>query len=165
VGAFPQPYYDNRPRYAVVNEAYAPMPYARPVVDVRLAPAVVQAQISIGGPGWGATAVIGGPAGPARPGPALPVGIGVGINLGGPAVVERREVIEERYRHDHRHEGWRGPDRYRHSPPSRYYAGRAPVERPIFNRGTAQHPLPRVAPQHPTRMPRRMDQENPSRHH
>ncbi|MGD0838709.1 MAG: hypothetical protein ABSB49_18895 [Polyangia bacterium] len=167
VGAFPPPYYDDRPRYAVVNEAYAPIPYPRPAVDVRLAPGVVQAQIAVGGPGWGVAAVIGGPVaptpapvlvapGPARPGPAVPIGIGVGINLGGPPVVERREIVDERYRHDHRREGWRGPERYHHPPPAHYFAGRAPVERPIFNRGTAQHPLPRVAPQHPAH-PRRLE--------
>jgi hypothetical protein len=175
VGAFPQAYYDDRPRYAVVNDAYAPMPYARPTVDVRAAPPMVQAQVAIGGPGWGVTAVIGGPVGPVAPGPvapgpvapgpALPIGIGVGINLGGPAVVGRREIIDERYRHDHRHEGWRGPERFHHPPRSRYYAGRAPVDRPLLVRGNAQHPMPRVAPQHAGHPPRHMDHENPAHHH
>jgi len=118
VGNFPPAYYNDRPRYATINEAYAPMPYARPVVDVQVAPPSVRAEIAIGGPGWRAGAVVGGPpapvyAAPPAPGPA--VQIGVGINLGGPAVVERREYIEEpgydrRERwHDRRgwHEGWR----------------------------------------------------------
>jgi hypothetical protein len=162
VGNFPPSYYNERPRYAVINDAYAPMPYARPVVDVQVAPAMVRAEISIGGPGWRASAVVGGPPAPVyvpppppppSPGPA--VQIGVGINFGGPpAVVERREIIERRegYEdrrrpHDHgRHEGWRSPfhvDERR--PPSRYVAGPAPVRQPLFNRSRPQ-PRPGMGP-------------------
>ena len=125
VGNFPPSYYDERPRYGAINAAYAPMPYARPVVDVQVAPPSVRAELSIGGPGWRAGAVVGGPPAPVYvappPPPGPPVQIGVGINLGGPAVIERREYIEERdygrhegWRDDHgRHEGWRD-DRGRH---------------------------------------------------
>ena len=38
VGTYPQVYYDQRPRYVVVNDAYAPIVYTRPVVDVTVAP-------------------------------------------------------------------------------------------------------------------------------
>jgi hypothetical protein len=165
VGNFPSAYYDDRPRYAVINEAYAPMTYARPMVDVQLVPPMLRAEISIGGPGWRASALVGGPpapvyvAPPPPPGPA--VQIGVGINLGGPpAVIERREYIEERRYHDHgRHEGWREPPRFgergRREPPSRYAPAHAPVNAPLFNRAPPQHhgPAPRFAPtQRPTPM-------------
>jgi len=157
IGNFPPAYYDDRPRYAVINDAYAPMPYARPVVDVQVAPAVVRAEITFGGPGWRASAIVGGPPAPVYvappPAPAPAVQIGVGINLGGqPGVVERREYIDERYRRDHgRHEGWRerrgeydGP---RRGPPSRFIApGPAPVRAPLLVRGTPSSPMPRVAP-------------------
>jgi len=157
VGNFPPAYYDERPRYAVINEAYAPMPYARPVVDVQVAPAMVRAEISVGGPGWRAHALLGGPpapvyvAPPPPPPPGPPIQIGVGINLGGPPV-ERRELIEERRaHHGHgRHEDWRGPGRFdghpsRH-PPSRFIAGPAPVKGPLLQRAQPQGPGPRFAP-------------------
>jgi hypothetical protein len=165
VGNFPPAYYDERPRFAVVNEAYAPLPYVRPVVDIHVAPPMVQAQIAIGGPGWSATALVGGPPVPVivPPLPLAPVpipvgvGVGVGINLGGPAVIERREIIDERYHHDHgRHEGWRGPDRFHdhghRGPPSRFVAGPAPVQRPLLSRGNEQHPMPYVQSQRPAPM-------------
>jgi hypothetical protein len=153
VGNFPPAYYDERPRYAAINEAYAPMPYARPVVDVAVAPPMVRAEISFGGPGWAARAVVGGPPVPFVPPPPLPgppVQIGVGINLGGPpAVVERREVYDGRYRHDHgRHEGWREHPRFeeRHGHPARFIAGPAPVREPLLQRGRAPAPMSRAAP-------------------
>jgi hypothetical protein len=176
VGKFPPAYYDERPRYAVINEAYAPMPYARPVVDVQVAPPMVRAEISLGGPGWRASAVLGGPPAPAYgappPPPGLPIQIGVGINLGGPAIIERREYIDERdhgrherwhdgrgwhegWRDDHgrhegwhddhgRHEGWREHDR--HPPAARFAPARAPVNRPLFQRAQPQRPGPHFAP-------------------
>jgi hypothetical protein len=162
VGSFPPAYYDERPRYAVINEAYAPMPYARPVVDVQVAPPMFRAEIAFGGPGWRAGAVMGVPVAPMPvmipPPPPLgaPVQVGVGINIGGPpTVIERREIIQERYdqRHDHgRHEGWREGDSFRyhprHGPPSRFVAGPAPVRQPLFGRA-APHtaaPAPAYAP-------------------
>ncbi len=163
VGSFPPAYYDDRPRYAAINDAYAPLPYTRPVVDVQVAPPSVRAEISIGGPGWRASAVVGGPPAPGYvapppppPGPALQ--IGVGINLGGPPVVggpmiERREIIEDRRDHDHgRHEGWREPPRFRdhgHRPaPARYAPVRAPVTAPLLHRAEPRRPgpSPRFAP-------------------
>jgi hypothetical protein len=158
VGSFPPVYYQQRPRFAVVNEAYVSLPYVRPVVDVHVAPPALQAEISIGGPGWSASAVVGAPAVPGfvPPPPPIPVpvpvGVAVGVNLGGPAVVQPGEIVREPRRHDQgRHVGWREPERFhgRRPPPSRFIVGHAPVERPIFRRGTAQHPVPRVVPQHP----------------
>ena len=163
VGAFPPAYYDDRPRYQVINEAFAPMPYARPVVDVQVAPVAVRAELSFGGPGWRASAVVGGPPVPVFvPPPAAPVQVGIGINLGGgqPGYVERREVYDERYHHDHgRHEGWREHGRYeehgRHGQPARYIAGPAPVREPLLRpgRGPGQGPhfapAPRPAPSSP----------------
>jgi len=150
VGNFPPAYYDERPRYATINDAYAPMPYARPMVDVQVAPPMVRAEISIGGPGWRANALVGGPPAPiyVAPPPPPAVQIGVGINLGGPpAVIERREYIEERRHHDHgRHEGWREPPRFgepgRREPPARYAPVHAPVNAPMFNRAPPQHAGP-----------------------
>jgi hypothetical protein len=158
VGSFPPSYYDERPRFAVVNEAYAPLPYARPQVDIHVAPAVVQAQVSIGGPGWSASAIVGGPAVPIVvqpvvplaplpvlvPGVPVPVPVGVGVGIGGPV------VVAPGYYHDHgRHEGWRGPERFHghRPPPSRFIAGPAPVQGPLLRRGNAYHPMPTIAPQ------------------
>jgi hypothetical protein len=152
VGSFPQTYYDERPRYGAINEAYAPMPYARPIVDVRVAPPVVAAEISLGGPGWRAAAVVGGPAVYVAPTPAVQVGVGINIGgppimVGGPAYVEDR-----RYYHDHgRHEGWRH-EGWRHDPgprfhgpaPARYAPMRAPVDRPVFQRGGRPSPSPHL---------------------
>jgi hypothetical protein len=147
VGTFPPAYYEERPRFAVVNEAYVPLPYARPVVDIHVAPPVVQAEVSIGGPGWRANALVGGPPVPVPMG----VGIGIGINIGGPAVFERREVVEERYHHDHgrhegwrRNEGWRGPDRF-HDHGYREHGYRPaparfrPAPGPVFGRCNHRH--------------------------
>jgi hypothetical protein len=165
VGSFPQAYYDERPRYAVINEAYAPMPYARPVVDVQVAPPVVAAEISFGGPGWRGAAVLGGPAVYVAP-PSPAVQVGLGINIGGPSVMVGpgpvfvggpTYVEDRRYHHDHgRHEGWRH-EGWRHDPgprfhgpaPARYAPMRAPVDRPLFRGGPgrpASHFSPAPAP-------------------
>ena len=157
VGGFPQAYYDERPRYAVVNEAYAPVPYVRPMVDIHVAPAVVQAEVSIGGPGWRASAMVGGPALPLLIPPVVPVPVAafpvpvpiapvpVGVGIGGAA------VFDGRYHHDHgRHEGWRGPEplhEHGHGPPSRFFARPAPGparpfrgQAPMGTRGPAHAP-------------------------
>jgi hypothetical protein len=186
MGNFPRAYYDERPRYAAINEAYAPMPYARPVVDIQVAPPMVRAEISLGGPGWRASAVMGGPPAPVYvappPPPGLPVQIGVGINLGGPALIERREYIDERRYHDHgrhegwhegwhddhgRHEGWREHDH--RPPPSRFAPSHAPVNRPLFQRAQPQRTGPHFAPAS-TRgpapaSPGRHDDHHQDRHH
>ncbi len=122
VGAYEPVYYSERSRYAVVNEVYTPIVYARPVVDVTVAPPAFHGEIVAAGPGWRAGAVVGAPvvsAGVVFAAPPPPVvQVGVGVNFGGPpAVVERRDVYI-RDRHDngrhrgwdkHNHDGWRGP--------------------------------------------------------
>ena len=168
VGNYPPSYYDERPRYVTINEAYAPLPYARPVVDVQVAPVGFRGEVSVGGPGWRAGAVVGGPPAPvyAPPPPAPVVQIGVGINLGGgpSGVVERREVIErreyidERHHHgDHgRHEGWREEPRFRERP--RYESPRresAPMQYAHPGRGPAREPAVPAQFPHPGRGPAR----------
>jgi hypothetical protein len=141
VGTFPPVYYQERPHYAVINEAYAPMPYERPRVDVTAAPAVVRAEVSFGGPGWRATAVVGAPPAPVYvpppppPAPTPAVQIGVGINLGGggppPPVVVSPGGPPGHFRHDHgRHEGR----------PSRYIMGPAPVREPLLQKYRGRGP-------------------------
>lgn len=158
VGTFPTVYYQERPRYAVINQVYAPMPYTRPTVDVAVAPAVVRAEISLGGPGWRASAVVGGPPSPvvappapvvappapviAPPSPGPVVEIGVGINLGGsPPVVAVPAAPPGHVHHDHgRHEG------HRARRPSRFILGPAPVRGPLLQRQRKPASIPRLAP-------------------
>jgi hypothetical protein len=145
VGAFPQVYYQERPRYAVINEAYAPILYTRPVVDVAVAPPMVRAHISLGGPGWAAHAFVGGPPVPVVPAPVAPVQVGVGINVGGPPAV----IYEERRHHDHgRHEGWRNHPyaEGRRGRPARFVAAPAPVRAPLLDHRRGHAPVPHVAP-------------------
>jgi hypothetical protein len=151
VGPFPRVYYAERPRYAVVNEAYAPIVYTRPVVDVAVAPPRVRAEISLGGPGFAAHAVVGGPPvpvpmapAPVAPVPVAPVQIGVGIHVGGPPAV----IYDERHHHDHgRHEGGRkGPHADgRRGPPARFIAGPAPVRAPLLDHRRGHAPVPHAA--------------------
>ena len=90
-------YYEQRPRYVVVNDAYAPIVYTRPVVDITVAPPGFHGEIVAGGPGWRGRAVVAAP-------PPPVVQVGVGINLGGPpgAVVVEHE--------NGPHHGWEGHD-------------------------------------------------------
>jgi hypothetical protein len=163
VGTFPPAYYDNRPRYAEINDAYAPVVYTRPVVDVQMAPPMFRADIAIGGPGFGARATIGVPPTPGPvyvapapvvvapvPGPT-PVQVGVDIHLGGPApapvFIDRGPVVEGRFRHDRgRHEGWWKDHRFDkhppHGPPARYTPAPAPVRQPVWGRARPQGPTP-----------------------
>ncbi|HVX97706.1 MAG TPA: hypothetical protein VHK47_22525 [Polyangia bacterium] len=111
VGAYEPAYYEQRPRYVVVNDAYAPIVYTRPVVDITVAPPGFHGEIVAAGPGWRGAAVVAAP-------PPPVVQVGVGINLGGPpppGVV----VVD---RHDHgRHHGWYKEERggWRGPPPAR----------------------------------------------
>src|SRR5262249_19125910 len=88
VGAYPQTYYDDRPRYVVVNDAYTPIVYTRPVVDIAVAPPAFHGEIVAAGPGWRGQAVVGGPAVAAGVYVAAPppptVQLRVGVNIGGP---------------------------------------------------------------------------------
>jgi hypothetical protein len=97
VGAYDPVYYSDEPRFVVVNEVYAPMIYARPVIDVRIAPPGFRGEIVVGGgPGWRGGPVMGGP----------------GFRMGGPPPGPgRREMVmrEQREQEVHReqeHRGW-----------------------------------------------------------
>jgi hypothetical protein len=158
VGAYPAQFYDDRPRYVVVNEAYAPIAYTRPVVDVTVAPPGFRGEIIAGGPGWRARAAVGAPvvgAGVYVAAPPPPsVQIGVGINLGGgpSAVIEpRRDVVEVRERHEHGpHGGWNGhghEDGWRGPPPPPHANGwRGGPAPPAPGAGWRGGPAPAPAP-------------------
>ncbi len=92
VGAYDPVFYAEQPRFVVVNEAYAPLMYERPLIDVAIAPPAFRGEIVVGGPGWG-----GGPRG-WHEGPGW---------HGGP---ERHEMVMHERHEEWRHEGWeRGP--------------------------------------------------------
>jgi hypothetical protein len=117
-GAYEPAYYEQRPRYVTVNEAYAPIVYTRPVVDVTVAPPGFHGEIVAAGPGWRGRALV------EAPPPQPVVQVGVGINLGGPpppAVIVEPGPPRRWERHERG--GWRGP------PPARggqWRAGPAP---------------------------------------
>jgi hypothetical protein len=96
VGGFDPVYYQSRPRYTVINEAYRPYAYARPVVDVTVAPPEFHGTIIAGGPGVHGHAVVAAPMVSAGvhievpPPPSVHFGVTVG---GPPTVVERERVI------------------------------------------------------------------------
>ena len=114
VGAYDPVYYQDRPRYMVVNDAYRPLVYTRPVVDISVVPPGFQGEILAAGSGWRGRAAVGVPvvsAGvqvAAPPPPSVQIGVGVGVNMGGPPpvrVAERRYEVHER--HDRgNHNGW-----------------------------------------------------------
>jgi len=112
-GTYDQGYYQERPRYVAVNDAYAPIVYDRPAVDVTVAPPGFHGEIVAAGPGWRGRAVVGAP-------PPPVVQVGVGINVGGPSGAVFVEHDNGRHRGWDRHErhegwernergGWRGP--------------------------------------------------------
>jgi len=148
VGTYPPTFYDDQPRYVVVNEAYAPVRYARPVVDVHAAPVGFIGEISLGGPGFRASAVVGGPV-YAPPPPAVQIGVGFAIGGGGPV-----EYHDHHYGHPYRgpHGGgpaFFGPPRAHHGRPGRvHYDPRQDIARQPVPRATPQRPLPgpRFAP-------------------
>jgi hypothetical protein len=114
VGNYDPVYYSDQPHYATINEAYTPIVYTRPIVDVTVAPPAFHGEIIAGGPGWRAGAVVGPPvvsAGVTVVAPPPPV-VRVGVNIGGPppVIVEQRREIYEVREHEHhdngRHEGW-----------------------------------------------------------
>jgi hypothetical protein len=162
VGNYDPAYYQDRPRYAAVNEAYQPMAYTRPVVDVTVAPPSFHGEIVVGGYPR-AQAVVGRPvvsAGVTVGVPAPPpvqIGIGIGIGGGGPpppAVVieQRREVYEIHEHHDnghhhgwdkHEEHGWREP---RHHEPPPHAGGWRPAPAP--QQGGGWRPAPAAPPQH-----------------
>ena len=111
VGNYEPVYYSERPRYVAINDAYAPVVYTRPVVDVAVAPPAFHGEIVAVGPGFRAGAVVGAPvvsAGVYVAAPPPPVvQVGVGINVGGGAVVGGPPPPVVYDRHDNgRHNGW-----------------------------------------------------------
>jgi hypothetical protein len=148
VGNYEPAYYSERPRYAVINDAYAPVVYTRPVVDVAVAPPMFHGEIIAAGPGFRAGAVVGAPvvsAGVYVAAPPPPVvQVGVGINVGGGAVVggPPPPVVYDRYdRHDNgRHNGW-----YKHGrggPPPAAGGWRGAPPPPPPQRGAGWHGAP-----------------------
>jgi hypothetical protein len=103
VGAYDPVYYDERPRYAAVNDAYAPIAYVRPVVDVHVAPPAFHGEIVAVAPGVSAGIVVGAPAPP--PPPVLQVGVGINLGAPPPPVVVQQRTVYVHDRHDH---GWHG---------------------------------------------------------
>jgi hypothetical protein len=134
-GTYDPTYYDQRPRYVAVNEAYAPMVYDRPVVDVSVVPVGFHGELVGGGPGWRGRAYVGGPAVGVVVAPPPPVQIGVGINLGGPVVVEHEGHDDGRG-----HGGWghRGPEGGWRGPPPRGGGWRGEPQRGSGWRGEPQ---------------------------
>ena len=114
VGNYDPVYYSERPRFVVINDVYAPVVYARPVVDIRVAPPSFHGEIVAGGPGWRGGAVVGAPVVQAGVYVSVPpppvVQVGVGVNLGGgPTVIERHDNGRHRGWDKPGHGGWRGP--------------------------------------------------------
>jgi hypothetical protein len=139
-GTYEPVYYDERPRYVVVNEAYAPIVYTRPVVDVTLAPAAFHGEIIAGGPGWRGRAVVGGP-------PPPVVQVGVGINVGGPpnTVIVEHDRGDWEHHDNGRHRGWEKHEGgWRQGPPERG-GGWRPGPQPVA-RGGGWRPGPQPAP-------------------
>ena len=116
VGTYDPSFYRGRPRYGAINRAYQPIVYARPVVDVTLAPPAFSGAVVAAPIGVHARAAVGAPVVSAGvnvyvpPPPSIHVGIGVGVEPE-PMVVERHTVIvrERHWRHRRWHER-RGDD-------------------------------------------------------
>jgi hypothetical protein len=156
VGTYEPVFYSERPRYVVVNDAYAPIVYTRPVVDVRVAPPVFHGEIVAGGPGFFGRAVVGAPAVSAGvyvappPPPVVQVGVGVnmgmGVGVGGPPVVVHDHRHHDRgkhkgwYKKGHGGPGWRGGP-----PPSGGWRGAPPAPRGGGWRGGGPAPAPKPA--------------------
>ena len=124
VGNYEPVYYSERPRYVVINDAYAPVVYTRPVVDIRVAPPAFHGEIVMGGPGVAAHAVVGGPVVSAgvyvAPPPPPVVHVGVGVGIGGPPAVVH---------HDNgRHNGWYKHGRGGPPPPQNGWRGAPPPQ-------------------------------------
>lgn len=96
-GNYEPVYFQDRPRFGMVNDVYVSMPYQRPMVDITVMPPTFRGEL-LAGPGF--------PHGRAMlVGPGLEMG--VGIRGGGPPIVEeRREFYERDHRDDGRHRGW-----------------------------------------------------------
>jgi hypothetical protein len=105
VGTYAPVFQEERPRYAVINDVYRPMPYDRPVVDISVVPGDVRAHVMVVGP---PVRVHG------RAGIGLNVGIGFGFGPPPPPPPERVIIVREREEHVYtkrhrdngKHKGW-----------------------------------------------------------
>jgi hypothetical protein len=158
VGNYDPIYYQDRPRNVAVNEVYQPLAYARPIVDVTVAPPSFHGEIVVG-PGYQRAQVGAGPpvvsAGVSvgvavPPPPQIQVGVGIGFGVGGPPVVvqERREVYEvaprrydDRHYDNGHHTGWVRNERAGHD---HGWRG-APAPQPQPPRGGGWRPAPPAA--------------------
>jgi hypothetical protein len=160
-GAYDPVYYAQRSRYVVVNDAYTPIVYTRPVVDVAVAPPAFHGEIVAGGPGWRAGAAVGAPVVSAGVvvAPPPPVVVGVGINVGGPpppvVIVDRHDNGRHRGWAKHGGGGWRGAppppppgSGWRGGPPPPAQSGWRGAPAPAHQAGwRAGGPAPAPAPQ------------------
>jgi hypothetical protein len=147
VGNYDPVYYSERPHFVVINDVYAPVVYARPIVDVHVAPPMFHGEIVAVAPGIGAHAVVGAPVVSAgiyvAPPPPPVVQVGVGVGFGG-AVVGPGPA---EYRHDNgRHNGW-----YKHGhggpPPAQGWRGAPAGPAPAAHAGGFRgSPAPGPAP-------------------
>ena len=131
VGNYDPVFYSERPRYVVINDAYAPVVYTRPVVNVAVAPPAFRGEIVAGGPGFAAHAVVGAPVVSAgiyvAPPPPPVVQVGIGIGVGGGAVVGGPAPVYQR--HDNgRHNGWYKHGRGGPPPPQNGWRGAPPPQ-------------------------------------
>jgi hypothetical protein len=92
VGAYDPVYYDDQPRFVVINDVYAPMVYARPVIDIQIAPPEFRGELVVGGGPGGWRTVREGPA--FRRGP--------GFHGPGPGFERRDMAMHERREEEHR---------------------------------------------------------------
>jgi hypothetical protein len=122
VGNYEPTYYSERPRFVVINDVYAPVVYARPVVDVRVAPPAFHGEIVAVAPGVAARAVVGAPVVSAgvyvAPPPPPAVHVGLGVNVGGPVVVGGPAPVLVNRRDNGRHNGWYKKGRGAPPPPA-----------------------------------------------
>jgi len=88
VGAYDPVFYSARPRFVVINDVYRPMVYARPMVDITVAPPAFRGTIIATPPGVRAGVVVGAP-------------------VRGVTVAQPPGGVYMEGRHDNgRHEGW-----------------------------------------------------------
>ena len=109
-GTFDPAYYRGRPRFAVINRAYRPIAYARPVVDVTLAPPAFQATVVAAPVGVHGHAVVAPPVVSAGVSVYVPpppsIHIGVGVEPAPRTVIVR----QRRWKHRHVEERWERDD-------------------------------------------------------
>jgi hypothetical protein len=106
-GAYDPVFYADEPEFAVVNDYYGPLVYARPVVDVQIAPPGFHGELVVGGGPRGWRTVRGGPEWRRDP------------ELRGQGAFDRRDMVarERREAVVRREDAHRGFERERHGGP------------------------------------------------